>query len=136
MTEEIAFKVGDSVVDKPTLDNRLDWEDTRSGKVVDIISDTLVIEWANKMTTKRKANTIVLASEAQPMIDKLNTEFNTLLVVLREKMELAAATIEEAQTVATARGQNLRSIYEATRPLYNAMDNAGWRTSSLSPSCG
>jgi len=48
-----------------------------------------------------------------------------------EKMNVAAQSIREANEIVRAHGFDLPSLYDARRPLYKAMSEAGWSTSSL-----
>lgn len=70
---------------------------------------------------------LVLESEK----DQLTTEFKVAQKAIEEKMKEAAALVKEAGQMATdAHARSLQSLYKACRPLVNAMDNNGWRSSS------
>lgn len=71
------------------------------------------------------------AAELAAKESKLEVEFKKTSKEIRSKLKEAAKIIGEAQKLAKKQGHNLSDMYDAYGPLYNAMDNAGWRTSSF-----
>lgn len=72
------------------------------------------------------------AKEAKLHFDKLEAEFKAYEKEVLVKMKEAGKLIREANKLAKKAGvENLNDMYDATYPLYNAMDAAGWRTSSF-----
>ena len=61
----------------------------------------------------------------------LEKEFNKMSKELHHKMIEAGKLIEEADKIAREHGSPLAHVYSAIEPLYDAMDNAGWHTSSF-----
>lgn len=60
----------------------------------------------------------------------LDKEFKETTKLIKEKMKEAAALVKDANKLAKKTGNNLEEMYDAVHPLVNAMDSAGWRSSS------
>lgn len=79
------------------------------------------------------ADELILETVAQDELSKLEEEFRAFEVQINAKVEAAAALINEANDLAVQSGQSgLYDMWESYRPLYAAMDNAGWNTSGFS----
>jgi hypothetical protein len=63
---------------------------------------------------------------------RLEEEFNEIVDALTTKMEEAGKFIKEAAKLAKEHGFELNEMSDVYYPLYNAMDKAGWNTSSFS----
>lgn len=60
----------------------------------------------------------------------IEQEFKKVSKDIKDKMKEAAVLINEAGKLARSARVPLGSMYDETRPLVNAMDNNGWRSSS------
>jgi len=61
----------------------------------------------------------------------IEQDFKKVSKEIKEKMKEAGKLVKEANDLAVkARLGNLAALYEASGPLVDAMDNAGWRSSS------
>lgn len=105
---------------------------TRKGTVIghsknDIFS--VAIEWADGTLSKVNVHDLTPTLSAEE-------EFKALQVVIGEKFAAAAALIEEANQLAEEAGHDPvgdnYDFYDQVRPLVNAMDSAGWNSSSWS----
>lgn len=75
---------------------------------------------------------IDLEEKVQAKATKLEEEFAAYEKQVVAKMKEAGKLIREANKLAKKAGlDGLNDMYEATGPLYDAMDDAGWRTSSF-----
>lgn len=62
---------------------------------------------------------------------EIEKEFKSVSKEIKEKMKEAARLVNEAGKLAKkAHAKSLESMYDASAPLVNAMDNNGWRSSS------
>jgi hypothetical protein len=61
---------------------------------------------------------------------QIEEEFGKVSKEIKEKMKEAAKLVNEAGKLAKKAHSELESMYDATRPLVDAMDNNGWRSSS------
>jgi hypothetical protein len=75
---------------------------------------------------------LILESEGDKIADKMEAEFQKLNEEVSAKMAEAARLIDEASSLAEDSGRELHMMHEAMSPFLQAMDDAGWRTSSLS----
>ena len=61
----------------------------------------------------------------------LDKEFKVAEKQIKEKLKEAGKLVREADKIAQKAGAySLERMYDATRPLVNAMDDSGWRSSS------
>lgn len=75
---------------------------------------------------------LLLEADGKSKIAKLENEWNNAEVEVKEKLKAAAELISGAAKIADNVGcDSLLDMYDAIRPLYNAMDRAGWNTSSF-----
>ena|SRR5579864_8181577 len=78
---------------------------------------------------EQEINIDILTLESER--ETLAEEFKTYSKEIKEKMAEAAKLVNEAGKLAKkAHANSLESMYSACRPLVNAMDNNGWRSSS------
>lgn len=63
--------------------------------------------------------------------DEIEKEFKGYQQQIKDKMKEAAKLVKEAGALAQkAHARSLESLWEANRPLIDAMDDNGWRSSS------
>lgn len=60
----------------------------------------------------------------------IEQEFKKVSKEIKEKMKEAARLVNDAGKLAKKAHAELASMYDAARPLVDAMDNNGWRSSS------
>ena len=73
---------------------------------------------------------LVLESDLPKLNKTLEKEFRRVKRLIRAKMKQSAKSVKEAQKLASSVGFDLENLRDATRPLVNEMDNAGWQSSS------
>lgn len=108
------------------------------GKIAGPLNGTIaIIEWDDgrlaKMDIKYLLNEVTGIAENQRMQDeqaKLEEEFARVEEIVKEKLAEAAKLVNEAAKLASDADTDIQEMYDATRPLERAMENAGWRTSS------
>lgn len=76
--------------------------------------------------TEVDLNLLILESERSA----IEQEFKNVSKEIKAKMKEAADLVNEAGKLAKKAHAELQSMYDACRPLINAMDNNGWRSSS------
>lgn len=85
-----------------------DWRESEEGEIVNISLLTL--------ETERSA---------------IEKEFKVATLAIKAKMTEAAKIVKEASIMArAAHAESLESMWDACRPLVNAMDASGWNSSS------
>lgn len=63
--------------------------------------------------------------------DQIELDFKAIAKLVKANMQDAARLIRESNKLAEkAHARSLADMYDAVRPLINAMDNSGWRSSS------
>jgi hypothetical protein len=132
------FKVGDRVVD-PDRSNLEEWneyeDDTTRGEVTAVGEDGKIsCKWDDSWhkPSTHNADDLITEAEADKILAKLEKEFEKWAAPIRKKMEQAAKLLSEAGELASAQGKDLSELHEIVGPLIGAMDDVGWRTSSLS----
>jgi hypothetical protein len=63
---------------------------------------------------------------------KLDEEFQILRTKIQAKMDQATALVKEAQDMAESVGKELTDAYSECRPLFRAIRESGWTSSSMS----
>lgn len=64
-------------------------------------------------------------------LPKIEKDYKAAAKLIKENMKSAAALIAKSNKLAqAAHASSLESMYDAIQPLVDAMDNAGWRSSS------
>ena len=82
--------------------------------------------------SEEDVSSLELESVAKPKLSKLDAEFKVYEKEILAKMKEAGKLIREANKLSKKAGmESLNDMYDSTYPLFNAMDAAGWRTSSL-----
>lgn len=101
----------------------------------------LNLKVVNQMTSRFERTEPVTVSihdlfseeEAKEQLSILESEFKAVEKEIQEKLELAGALIKEANNLSKKVGQSsVSEMYDAIQPLYDAMDDCGWSTSSFS----
>lgn len=87
--------------------------------------------WRHNKQEELSVDLLVSEEEGDAIIAQLEKEFNELQDKVALKVKEAANLLSEAGAIAESGGRELSDMHEAIRPLLNAMDNAGWRTSSF-----
>lgn len=133
------FKIDDRVV-LPKTSNLKTYneyeDDCTRGKVVQITQEgKFVVKWDSSWhkpnPSSHLANELMLESEADEILSKLEAEYESYATPIREKMKQAAQLLKEAGEIANKGDRDLTTWLDVTSPLIRAMDNLGWRTSSL-----
>lgn len=100
--------------------------------------EAVVVEWDKGGVQKVTIRSIILETEAEAEEakltkekEKLEEEFDSAANQIQEKLAKAAKLISESASLAEGAGTDLQSLYEETRPLMRALDDAGWSTSSM-----
>jgi len=111
------------------------------GEVIEIIepSDNLIIKWDEnddyideyKPEDGWNAKDFLPEKELKKKYSHLEKEFRTMEKAVKAKVKKAAVIIREANKMTKEHGKTLSELWDVRRPLYDAMDNAGWHTSSF-----
>ena len=136
----MTFKVNDRVVKNDrALKNHCEYEgddDTSRGVVKEIKGDKYLVkwdpEWSYPNPSEVYAKDLVSEEEAEQILAKLEAEYEVWAGPIREKIEEAAKLLSEAGKLAEKQKRDLAEMHEIVSPLLGAMDDIGWRTSSLS----
>jgi DNA repair exonuclease SbcCD nuclease subunit len=134
------FKVADRVVwvYRSSLEKWNVYEDdTTRGVVESINSDgKFTVKWDKSWVTpnpsQHNADELITEAAADKIRSKLVKEFEAWAGPIRNKIEQAAKCLAEAGELAAKQNKDLTEMYELTGALIGAMDDVGWRTSSLS----
>jgi len=108
------------------------------GEVIALTTDDkLVVKWDSDYHQSYHSGPIpldevALEKDAKVEYTRLEEEFNEIVDALTTKMEEAGKFIKEAAKLAKEHGFELNEMSDVYYPLYNAMDKAGWNTSSFS----
>lgn len=106
------------------------------GLITDILSNgKVMVKWDNEYLNKEEQKAVDpehldLEENVQKLYSKLEVEFNMVEKQVKEKLREASKLILDAQKLAKKTGHKVAEMYDAVSPLENAMDAAGWRTSS------
>ena len=132
------FKVGDRVMD-PDRSNLEEWneyeDDTTRGVVESIDPEGKVhVKWDDSWhkPSTHNADDLISEAEGDKILAKLEKDFEKWAGPIRKKIELAAKYLSEAGELANKQNKDLSEMHEIVGPLIGAMDDLGWRTSSLS----
>ena len=135
------FKVGDRVLllERSDLETHNEYEDddTCRGEVLSISEEGKFKckwdqVWGQPNPSDHTAEELISEKEADKILSKLEKEYEAWASPIRKKMEEAAKLLEQAGKMADKQGRELAEMHEVVGPLISAMDNLGWRTSSLS----
>lgn len=137
--EDMSIKKEECVVGKVVYQAAKDPPLAR-GKIVGPANENnlAIVEWDNGSITKKdikhllnEADGLAENKRLQDEKDRLEHEFEITKEAIAEKLAAAAKLINEAANIAANKDVSiLDSMYEETRELEDAMENAGWRTSS------
>ena len=154
--EKVKFKVGDRVA--ISMNHEGDFSDTfvfdpnqelQYGEVISVLpKNELLILWEsdylNHSIYSSKTGTctyepkivsnkgILLAYVADAQFSVLEKEYRKIEKEIKNKIKSAAKLIIEANNMAhTSNVGPLADMYDAISPLYSAMDQSGWNTSSF-----
>lgn len=104
------------------------------GTVTDILSNgRVMVKWDSKYMDSSKSvdpNRLMFESDLQAKYSELERAFRKVESEVAVKMKEASQMILDAQKIAKAAGFDLQELHDATSHLENAMDSAGWQTSS------
>jgi len=100
----------------------------------------VIVEWDSGNINKQSLSSLLTEAEGLERDIKLKAEQEALeaewvavSVEIEKKIKEAAELINQASSLAKDKGRSLSyDMYEEIYPLMSALDNAGWRTSSLS----
>ena len=143
------FKIGDRI-GRATMMSRHEWNrkvvplyfDSDREHDFGVVSDVtqkgqVSVTWDNAWINQTHFNKLyspdelMHEEECRAILNALEEEFTAVEAKVRVKIAEAATAIEEANKLANTTGRDLHDMHESTRPLYRAMDNAGWSTSSF-----
>jgi hypothetical protein len=111
---------------------------TLNGQVIDSQAsdlkagpDQVVVAWdSNDWRAEQEVVDCDLLS-LESDLPAFEKEFNTAMKAIKEKVVEASLLIKEANRMAiAAHAKNLESLYDASSPLIDVMDNSGWHSSS------
>lgn len=104
------------------------------GIITDILSDgRVMVQWDDRMARKSTPidpQNLISELEMQKKYSELELAFHKVERDVRDKMTEASQLILDAQKIAKMAGFDLQELSDATSLLENAMDEAGWQTSS------
>lgn len=145
----IKFKIGDRVAkatseyypdeysDKEIVPLRYDPDNEMYvGEVVDISAKgKITVKWDGRYrdTEVLEAKDLITEEEGKTRWNQLESEFHAIEAQVAEKIKVVAQGIREANELAKKTGRPLADMgYDIIyHTLYDAMDEAGWRTSSF-----
>lgn len=136
------FNVGDRVVwvERSNLETHNEYEDddvTRGVIKAVEAKGKVRVKWdyvwdGSPNPSSIATSKLMLESEANEILSKLEAEYEAYAGPIRKKIEKAAKLLEEANELAAAQDRDLTEWSDVVDPLIGAMDTIGWRTSSLS----
>lgn len=134
------FEVGERVVHvkDSSLEKWNEYEDDTTRGVVKKIHESgkLLIKWddawRNKEHTEAMPDELISEVEANKILAKLEVEYEVWASPIRKKVEESAKLLAEAGKLAAKQKRDLAEMHDLVAPLLGAMDEMGWRTSSLS----
>ena len=136
------FEVGSRVVDKDHSDLEIynEYEDgVTRGVVVALYKqepDKIRVKWDDSWKKpnpeKIEVARLIAEEEADQILSKLEAEYESWAGPIREKLKAAGELLREADKMAQAKKRDLTEMHDLVEELTSAMDDIGWRTSSLS----
>jgi hypothetical protein len=94
---------------------------------------SVVVKWDGyKYCSKTDIDDLMLEVDVDKKLAPIEEEFNDLTKDIEAKMKLAGQAIRMANKIAKELGVENLSSLDCVSPLLKAMDDVGWRTSSLS----
>lgn len=105
------------------------------GVITDLLADGRIMvkwdsEWMNNNSKPINPKNLMAESEFKVKYSELEMAFCRVEDEVAEKLKEAGQIILDAQKIAKDAGFNITDLYEATSSLENAMESAGWNTSS------
>jgi hypothetical protein len=103
---------------------------------VDSEKKKVTVKWDKKFSFMNQYNkttdakNLMLESECLPELSRLEEEFRVFEKEIYTRLDQAGKLILEADKLANSKGKDL-GFMEALSPLTKAMEEIGWRTSSL-----
>jgi hypothetical protein len=134
------FKIGDRVADKIDRFEFDDCNEPREGTVIEgSAPGKIMVQWdqysweaAPRAPELVAVKNLLPPKEAKARFSELEKEYNGFVKEAETKLKAASKLIKEANKIAKKAGaESLSDFHEAYGPLYDAMDAAGWRTSSF-----
>lgn len=111
----------------------VDSEPTKNGDGKLVVSVKWDDSWRNPNPELVLVSDLALEKDVKKQASALEKEFRSYEKLVEAKLKEAAKLIKEADKLAKKAGvEGLHQMYESTYPLENAMDAAGWNTSSWS----
>lgn len=99
----------------------------------------VIVEWDHGALQKVTLRSLITEAEGKDRDaqikaeeERLEAEWSLAEEQVKAKLQEAANALNEAAALAKKAGHDLLDMYDAAYPLMRAMDNAGWRSSSLS----
>jgi len=103
------------------------------------LGHVVIVEWGNRHLQKVDIRELITEAEGfaqdeyvRSEQNRLEREFEHAQFAVTVKMKEAADAINAAVKLAKEKGSSLQDMYSAVVPLMDALDNAGWNTSSFS----
>jgi hypothetical protein len=87
--------------------------------------------WSSPQTSEIDYKKLILESEMKDKLSELEKEYEAVAGPIREKVTEAAKLLSEAANMAHMAGNDLNQMHDVISPMFGAMRNCGWRTSSL-----
>lgn len=131
-----SFQIGDKVVQTSDV-SRYFHESYATGKVISVEANSCVVEfnrWGGSHVEIKRIpiENLMSLADAQVKKSELETDFNEVEAAVSVKLNEAAKLIKEASETAGEKDLSLPELSSATSALMDALDSAGWATSSLS----
>lgn len=133
------FQVGDRVVRSSS--HALSWHDPdgfapEEGIIEAVLSTgKIVVRWDDEKASTNPGqflqSHLMSKVEADVILSQLELEYQNFALPIIDKLKAAGALILEAKKLADENGKDLLESHELTEYLFVAMDEVGWRTSSL-----
>jgi hypothetical protein len=99
----------------------------------------VIVEWDSGSLQKVTLRSLITEAEGvaqdtriREQQERMEAEWAETETSVTDKLNAAAVLIHEANALASKAGKELYEMYESTGRLMGALDDAGWRTSSLS----
>lgn len=101
----------------------------------------VIVEWDGGALQKVTLRSLITEAEGitqDTLIceeeERFKNEWDKTLATINAKIREATTAINEAAKLASSNNESLREVlsYEETRPFKQALDNAGWSSSSMS----
>jgi hypothetical protein len=93
--------------------------------------DKVYVKWDSSWQTNGPVSVtkLLFEADAQVKFKELEVEFNAWAAPIKEQVKIAADALVKINTMVG--DQPLNEMHDLLGPLFNAMDNLGWRTSSM-----